>query len=590
VNRNNTPNPETDDRPSEAGEGESQVEENGMGPAGPPVWKVDPRGAVGVITEGSLTDGVEMKLSPERSVEDVKAGKFVVIEGYKNEFFSMITDLRLDATNPEILLYPPLDGDQLLHSVLNGSSTYVTVSLRPMLMLGKGEEMGEEPRPVKTIPSHFSKVVDAGEDDVSRVFGSESRDDRFFNLGTPLDMETPVCINLNRFVERSNGIFGKTGTGKSFLTRLVLCGLVKHRKAVNLIFDMHNEYGFQAMQESGSGGGGFVKGLKQLFGNQVALFSLDPESTRKRGQQPDHEVYISLDQVAVEDVTALQDELQLNPTAAESAYLVYAMYKNRWLRQLLSVDGPDVEQFAEDLGANKSSLSALHRKLKRVESFPFMVDRVAGADAVDTMMDYIERGVHIVLEFGRQTSMLAYLLVANIISRRIHEKYVKKSEAFFATQDPGDKPRHLVITIEEAHKFLDPSTAKQTIFGVIAREMRKYYVSLLVVDQRPSGIDEEVLSQLGTKITALLNDEKDIQAVLTGVSNASGLRSVLASLDTKQQALVFGHAVPMPVVVKTRTYDAAFYRAMGDVGDDGAKARGEAAAAAVFGHSGAARD
>ena len=541
------------------------------------------RDPLGVITQGSLVEGVDMKLDPEQSVEDIKAGKFVVVEGFKNEFFSMITDLKLDATNPDILLYPPHDGDQLLHSVLNGASTYVTVALRPMLMLEKGEIVEDEARPVKTIPSHFSKVVDAEEEDVSRVIGSEARDDRYFHVGTPLDMETPVCLNMNRFVERSNGIFGKTGTGKSFLTRLVLCGLINKKKAVNLIFDMHNEYGFQAMKESGNGKGGFVKGLKQLFGSEVALFSLDPESTRKRGQAPDHEVYITYDQVAVEDVIALQDELQLNPTASESAYLVYAMYKSKWLRTLLSLDGPDVETFAEEIGANKSSMSALHRKLKRLEGFPFMVDRLNGQDAVDTMMDYIDRGIHVVLEFGRQTSMLAYLLVANIISRRIHEKYVSKSENFYATQNPADQPRHLVITIEEAHKFLNPSTARQTIFGNIAREMRKYYVSLLVVDQRPSGIDEEVLSQLGTKITALLNDEKDINAVLTGVSNGPGLRSVLASLDSKQQALVFGHAVPMPVVIKTRTYDEAFYKAMGAVSDEEKVEQAAEASAAVFG-------
>jgi len=235
------------------------------------------------------------------------------------------------------------------------------------------------------------------------------------------------------------------------------------------------------------------------------------------------------------------------------------------------------------LGANKSSLTALHRKLKRLESFPFLVDHLAGQDAVDTMMDYIDRGIHIVLEFGRQTSMLAYLLVANIISRRIHEKYVSKSENFYATQNPADQPRPLVFTIEEAHKFLNPSTAKQTIFGIIAREMRKYYVTLLVVDQRPSGIDEEALSQLGTKITALLNDEKDINAVLTGVSNGPGLRSVLASLDSKQQALVFGHAVPMPVVIKTRNYDEAIYKAMGAVSDEEKVAQAKKASVTVFG-------
>lgn len=514
---------------------------------------------IGVVTKGSLVEGVEMKLAPDQSVEDVKAGKFVVIEGEKNEFFSMITDIRLDATSSDILVHPP-DGDGLMKDVLKGTSTYATVCLRPMLMLRKGGRSSTELRPVKSVPAHFSRVREAKEEDVGRVFGSEEMGPQYFQIGTPLDMETPVCLNLDRFIERSNGIFGKTGTGKTFLTRLVLSGLIRQGKAVTLVFDMHNEYGYSAMKESSEGARGFVKGLKQLFGNKVALFSLDPESTRARGVNPDHEVYISYDQVQVEDIAILQDELRLNPTAIESAHLLYAMYRRHWLRELLSKDGDEVKELAEQVGAHKESLAALHRKLKRFEHFPFMVHILREGDAIDRMMEYIDRGIHIVLEFGRQTSMLAYLLVANIIARRIHEKYVEKSEKYFATQRPEDEPRQLVLVLEEAHKFLNPVAAKQTAFGQIAREMRKYYVSLLVIDQRPSGIDEEVMSQIGTKIVALLNDERDIQAVLTGVSNSSGLRSVLASLDSKQQVLVLGHAVPMPVVVRTRDYDEKFYR------------------------------
>jgi uncharacterized protein len=120
-----------------------------------------------------------------------------------------------------------------------------------------------------------------------------------------------------------------------------------------------------------------------------------------------------------------------------------------------------------------------------------------------------------------------------------------------------------MITIEEAHKFLDPMIARQTIFGTIARELRKYKVTLLVVDQRPSAIDEEVMSQIGTRVTALLDNDRDITAVFMGVSGAPGLKEVLARLDTRQQAIVLGHAVPMPVVIQTRPYDEAFYAAMG---------------------------
>ena len=41
------------------------------------------------------------------------------------------------------------------------------------------------------------------------------------------------------------------------------------------------------------------------------------------------------------------------------------------------------------------------------------------------------------------------------------------------------------------------------------------------------------------------------------------MKSALASLSTQQEVLVMGHAVPMPVLIRTRPYDDDFYRAMG---------------------------
>ena len=94
--------------------------------------------------------------------------------------------------------------------------------------------------------------------------------------------------------------------------------------------------------------------------------------------------------------------------------------------------------------------------------------------------------MHVVLEFGVYGNNIdAYLLVANLLTRRIYDRYVRMSEQ--ASGNATQEPRPLVITIEEAHKFLSPAIARNTIFGNIAREMRKYNVTLLVVDQRPSG-------------------------------------------------------------------------------------------------------
>ncbi|MDD5127729.1 MAG: ATP-binding protein, partial [Dehalococcoidales bacterium] len=149
-----------------------------------------------------------------------------------------------------------------------------------------------------------------------------------------------------------------------------------------------------------------------------------------------------------------------------------------------------------------------------------------------------------------------YILVANMLSRRIYAQYQERTEKALSDEKIA-KPVPLVITIEEAHKFLNPEVAGKTIFGTIAREMRKYNVSLLIIDQRPSGIDEEVMSQVGTKITYLLDNERDVDSVLAGVSGKSALKSVLARLAPRQQALVFGHAVPMPVAFQPREYGSA---------------------------------
>ncbi len=516
------------------------------------------RKRLGHILAGSLTEGLIMRLDHDCSLEDIKTGKFVSIVGEQHTFFSLITDLELEVTHPDILLFPPSEHEKILSSMLKKRDMYAKVTLRPMLMLNKAKQH----MPVKTIPAHFATAYEASAQEVAEIFGDETMGPKYFNIGVPLDMKTPVCLDLEAFTERSNGIFGKTGTGKTFVTRLILAGLVKNEKAVNLIFDMHSEYGFQARKEGG--GQSFVKGLKTLFPSKVSIFSLDPESTRRRGCSPDCEVVLGFQDIKVEDVITLQDELNLHPTALEAAYLIASKYRHNWLKVLLGQEGT-IKEFAEEVGAHAESVGALYRKLKRLERFPFLQKNYEGPSVIDRLMENLDRGINVVLEFGNHTSMLCYLLVANIITRRIHDAYVTKTEKFLATQNKADEPRKLMITIEEAHKFLNSATAKQTIFGTIAREMRKYYVSLLVVDQRPSGIDPEIISQIGTKLVALLNDEKDIQAVLNGVNNSSGLRSILATLDTKKQVLVMGHAVPMPVVIKTREYDDTFYSAMGAI-------------------------
>ncbi len=554
---------------------------------------------LGSVIQGSLSHGLEIRLHPDVSVEEMRVGKFLVVQGSRARFFCLLTDVSLGTASQRVFANPPHPEDDFLQAVLAGSGTYGTLELTPMLMLmtrdaeelarvmlqASGQATNQNGRkgkkskklasfeanssaelellPVKTIPSHFSQVYEALESDFRSVFGWEDDPTRKnFAIGKPLDMDVPVCIDLDRFVERSNGVFGKSGTGKSFLTRLLLSGVIRKDAAVNLIFDMHSEYGWEAQCEGKNIN--TVKGLRQLFPGKVEMYTLDPESTRRRGIRDAQELYLSYDQIEVEDISLVQRELNLSEAAIENAIILRNEFGRTWITELLAMENEHIQVFCEERRGNKSSIMALQRKLMRLDELKY-IRNTCPQNYVNQILNTLKAGKHVVIEFGSQSNMLSYMLATNVITRRIHQHYVNQSEQYLQSKNPLDKPRQLVITIEEAHRFLDTASVRSTIFGTIAREMRKYFVTLLVVDQRPSGIDNEVMSQVGTRITALLNDDKDIDAIFTGVSGGQNLRSVLAKLDSKQQALILGHAVPMPVVVQTRPYDQTFYTEVGDL-------------------------
>src|SRR5918997_34254 len=453
---------------------------------------------LGVVTEGSFKEGLVVRLDAGRSTEALQVGTFVVVEGDGNRYFSTIADLRLRLTDPALAADPPTGGSPFLRAALAGTHTYATAEVKPSLML-------------------------------------EGRD-------------------LARLVERSNGVFGQSGTGKSVLTRLLLCGVIKGGLASTLVFDMHGEY---AEGKDGEGGAR-LRGLREIFGSRVSLYSIDRRD-QPRGAET---LQIGLDEIEPGDIELLTDELNLTPTFAATSFSLQSEYRGRWLEQLLAMDGDAVKEFCARTGANQMAVDALKQKLGQLKGLDYIVPR-AETRVVDTLIDRLEHKQHVVLQFGRHSRLLDYMLVANILTRRIHRAYTERVLRYDQSNDPADRPYPLMIVLEEAHKFLAPGVARQTIFGTIAREMRKYSVTLLVVDQRPSGIDPEVMSQLGTKITGLLTEEHDIDAVLTGVAGRSHLRGVLASLETKQQCLVLGHAIPMPMVLRTRAYDEEFFRAMG---------------------------
>ena len=538
---------------------------------------------IGYIVGGGLKEGFYIRLTVP--ADQVQEGSFVVSDSGRFRYYGLVTDLRLGSTDPR---FADEKSDRLqpaIQQALLGKTLFTTLQMYPTLLMDKGPEFGtserdewEEreiekgPRPVKTVPAHHALVRLADEADVAEIFGKEG-----FVVGHTIEQGYKVRLDLDRFVQRSSGIFGATGTGKSFLTRMVLAGLMCDDVAAALVFDMHNEYAFDDRDTDRQVR---VHGLKSIFGQRVQVAALGKGATVGT-HTPDFTLELALSDFRTADITLLADALNLTDTAAVTLNaLVRAFKEDNWFTEFMKLRPGAVETdpesgkttpapnsvayWARRNNVHDSAAEELHRKLKLIHDKQYVVETPA-TDAMRAIVDKLENGRHVILSFGAYESDLDYLLVSNILTRLIRDHWVRKTEQYKSLGDQP-APRPLLIAIEEAHKLLSPHLSGQTTFGTIAREMRKYFVTLLVVDQRPSGIDDEVMSQLGTRITGWLGDEDDIRAVLTGLAGREQLRGMLARLQEKEEVLLLGWGVKMPIPIRSRRYDEQFYADMKECG------------------------
>jgi DNA helicase HerA-like ATPase len=553
---------------------------------------------IGYVVGGGLKENLNIRLTVPSN--EIQEGAFTVIESGEWLFYGLVTDLRLGATDPRFAdeqseTRLPIALANLLH----GQTLYTNLEVLPALMLERGPGLGTQeyqswqsqiesgvrpqprPLPVKTIPPHHARVRMAGPGDIAEIFG-KTDEKKNFVIGYTREQGHAVCLDMDKFVMRSSGVFGATGTGKSFLTRLVLAGLINYNRASVLVFDMHNEYGFD---DTASDTGERVIGLKSKFPNRLRVVGLG-QGAQIRGQTPDFNLEIAMRDIQSEDIELLTRELDLKETTPTTLdALVTEFGREGWFKEfrqmkvgetVISEEGKkvpapgSVAAWANSMGVNILAAEGLHNKLRRVFNLRYVVETPA-ADAIGEIIKSLQAGQHIVLSFGTHESDLDYLLVCNLLTRRIRQTWEKRTNEYRTKGE--SEPRPLVIVLEEAHKLLNREMAAQTTFSTIAREMRKYYVTLLIVDQRPSQIYDEVMSQLGTRISGWLGDDDDIRAVLSGLAGREVLRGMLARLQPKEEVLLLGWGVPMPLPVHSRRYDRKFWEEL--LGESSNK-RGEA--------------
>jgi hypothetical protein len=327
--------------------------------------------------------------------------------------------------------------------------------------------------------------------------------------------------------------------------------------------------------------------------NDVDLCSVEDSAAA------DYRVLIGTRDITPDDLAVLQSSTGLTDAAIEAAAVLHERLGREWFDAVLADEPPakllrrvDAESdeaptwadVQKSLDIHPGSFANLRRNLRAIVRMDFVrpgADQVS--DAIAHIVQMLQGGRSVVVQFGSRhgRDLMSYMLVANMLSRRIWEAYQRKMDD--AKGESAKEPNRLVIVIEEAHKFIDKTLAGQSIFGQIARELRKYNVTLLIIDQRPSQIDTEVLSQIGTRFCLQLDSEADVEALVGGVSGRAGLKAVIASLESKQQALVFGHALPMPVVVRPPDLTSDYKPGSSLRARLGAVARGPATPAGLYG-------
>ena len=534
---------------------------------------------IGYVTGGGLEANLQVRLNVQP--QSVLEGAFVVIDSNNWRFYGLVTDLRLTAIDEQYATQINAQRFSVhLAEMLNQQTLYTNLAVMPVLMMETGPAIDspeyaawrqshtdeQKPITVKTVPSHHAPVKLADRADIATIFGEENNQN-VFRVGSTREQGHPVCLDLDKFVQRSSGIFGTTGSGKSFLARMILAGLINNDKASTLIFDMHNEYGIDTTS-SDTGVG--VAGLKNKFSSKVQLVGLGAE-TNIGGQRPDFTLEISHNDISSEDILQLSQALNLKETTAATLDALESEFRENWFTEFMNMkvgamveneDGktepaPDsVAAWARRVGVHTGAAEGLRSKLTRLFNRPYLKNSPA-SNGLKDIINALQAGRHVVLSFGKYQSDLDYLLVTNLITRKIRDAWEKATNDFNSSKTK--EPRPLVVVVEEAHKLLNREMASQTIFSTIAREMRKYYVTLLIIDQRPSQIYDEVMSQLGTRISGSLGDEDDINAVLSGLPGRGGLRGMLAKLQPSEEVLMLGWGVPMPIPIRSRRYDKQFW-------------------------------
>ncbi len=402
-------------------------------------------------------------------------------------------------------------------------------------------------RGVSALPTLGDGVLLADKHDLTRVYAPPQA--ASIKIGSIFqDATVPARLMVDDLLAKHFLVVGSTGSGKSSaLTCILQRMLAEHTHAHVVILDVHNEYAASF--------GGLVEPIS-LDNFHLPFWMLDfPEMTAalvSRDSHHDAEV-----EILAEGVVFAKKRYSESATSRAGA-----LARRSAESLVITVDTPtpfrmsDVIAFIdEQLGRlERSQLTLPYRRLRtRIETlvsdqrYNFMFGSLS---VQDTMGDVLARLFRVPSE-GRPISVIDLStvppeildVVISVISRLAFD---------LAVWSKGGLP--MLLVCEEAHRYAPADDKKfvptRQALSRIAKEGRKYGLSLALVTQRPSELDATIVSQCGTAIVLRLSSERD-QDVIRG-STYEGMSDLIEFLPLlgDREALVLGQGVSMPMRVR----------------------------------------
>ncbi|KGE00740.1 ATP-binding protein [Rhizobium sp. YS-1r] len=135
---------------------------------------------------------------------------------------------------------------------------------------------------------------------------------------------------------------------------------------------------------------------------------------------------------------------------------------------------------------------------------------------------------------------------------------------------------HMLVVCEEAHRYVPADRdlgflPTRHAISRIAKEGRKYGVSLGVITQRPGELDQTILSQCSTLFAMRLSNDRDQEIIKSAIPNSSISTTSFLSSIGNGEAIAFGEAITVPMRMKFARVEERYLPKANGIADKGSE-------------------